>query len=121
MHLLTTPLLYRILSFKASPERTRLIGIILTILFTIVMVVHMVMDEFLLHASSFGLAVYLIATRTFRIIPGQVPDLKVRKTLQQISLFGCCECQKIRVMIFHSLLIVTHHSLLWIRLLYLAD
>ncbi|KAJ5234620.1 uncharacterized protein N7469_003788 [Penicillium citrinum] len=89
MHLLTTPLLYRILSFKASPQRTRLIGIILTILFTIVMVVHMVMDEFLLHASSFGLAVYLIATRTFKIIPGQVPDLKVRKTLRQISLFGC--------------------------------
>lgn len=106
MHLLTTPLLYRILSFKASPQRTRLIGIILTILFTIVMVVHMVMDEFLLHASSFGLAVYLIATRTFKIIPGQVPDLKVRKTLRQISLFGCCKCHIFQMIYVHRKLLI---------------
>lgn len=90
MHLLTTPLLYRILSFQASPERTRLIGIILSTLFTIVMVVHMVMDEFLLHAASFGLAIYLIATRILKIIPGQVPDPKLRKNLRYLSIFGCC-------------------------------
>jgi dihydroceramidase len=90
MHLLTTPLLYRILSFKASPDRARLIGIILSILFTIVMVVHMVMDEFLLHAASFGLAVYLIGSRTPKLIPVQVTDLKLRKALRYLSFFGCC-------------------------------
>jgi dihydroceramidase len=90
MHLLTTPLLYRILSFKASPERTRLVGIILSVLFTIVMVVHVVMDEFLLHAVSFGLAVYMIATRTSKIISQQVPDPCIRKKLRNISFFGIC-------------------------------
>jgi dihydroceramidase len=90
MHLLTTPLLYRILSFKASPDRARLIGIILSVLFTIVMVVHMVMDEFLLHAASFGLAVYLIGSRTPKLIPAQVTDLKLRKALRYLSFFGCC-------------------------------
>ncbi|KAJ5750669.1 alkaline phytoceramidase [Penicillium manginii] len=89
MHLLTTPLLYRILSFKASPDRARLIGIILSVLFTIVMVVHMVMDEFLLHAASFGLAVYLIGSRTPKLIPAQVTDLKLRKALRYLSFFGC--------------------------------
>ncbi|KAJ5580072.1 uncharacterized protein N7459_006057 [Penicillium hispanicum] len=89
MHLLTTPLLYRILTFQASPQRTRLVGIVLLTLFTIVMVVHMVMDEFLLHAVSFGLAVYLIATRTLNIIPQQVPDPAVRKPLRNIAFFGC--------------------------------
>ena len=89
MHLLTTPLLYRILSFQASPERTRMVGIILTLLFTIVMVVHMVMDEFLLHAVTFGMAVYLIATRTLKIIPRQIPDPTTRKNVQSVALFGC--------------------------------
>ncbi|KAJ5455713.1 uncharacterized protein N7458_003977 [Penicillium daleae] len=88
MHLLTTPLLYRILTFKASPERTRLVGIVLSALFTIVMVVHMVMDEFLLHAASFGLAVYMIATRTSKIISQQVPNPYLRKKLRNISFFG---------------------------------
>lgn len=90
MHLLTTPLLYRILTFKASPERTRLVGVILSVLFTIVMVVHMVMDEFLLHAASFGLAVYMIATRTSKLISQQVPDPFLRKKLRNVSFFGVC-------------------------------
>ncbi|GKZ45283.1 hypothetical protein AbraIFM66951_007887 [Aspergillus brasiliensis] len=81
MHLLTTPLLYRILSFQATPQYTKTVGIILSILFTIVMVVHMVMDEFLLHAVAFGSAVYLIATRTLKIIPREIPD--------SVALFGC--------------------------------
>ncbi|EIT75444.1 hypothetical protein AO1008_08330 [Aspergillus oryzae 100-8] len=89
MHLLTTPLLYRILSFQTSPERTRIVGIILSLLFTVVMVVHMVMDEFLLHAVTFGTAVYLIATRTLKIIPRQIPDPVTRKNIQSVALFGC--------------------------------
>ncbi|KAJ5267167.1 hypothetical protein N7478_009975 [Penicillium angulare] len=89
MHLLTTPLLYRILTFQTSPERTRLIGGILLAMFTIVMVVHMVMDEFLLHAVSFGLAVWLIARRTIKMIPDQIPDLLFRKKIQRLSFFGC--------------------------------
>ncbi|KAB8236411.1 hypothetical protein ETB97_010339 [Aspergillus alliaceus] len=89
MHLLTTPLLYRILSFQTTPQHTRTVGIILSLLFTIVMVVHMVMDEFLLHAVTFGMAVYLIATRTLKIIPRQIPDPATRKKVQSIALFGC--------------------------------
>ncbi|KAB8078860.1 alkaline phytoceramidase [Aspergillus leporis] len=89
MHLLTTPLLYRILAFQTSPKRSRVVGITLSFLFTVVMVVHMVMDEFLLHAVTFGMAVYLIATRTLKIIPGQVPDLSTRKDIQNVAFFGC--------------------------------
>lgn len=91
MHLLTTPLLYRILTFQATPERTKITGAILLTLFMIVMVVHMVMDEFLLHAVAFGLAVWLIARRTIRMIPNQVPDLVFRKKLQRLGFFGCCK------------------------------
>jgi dihydroceramidase len=65
------------------------VGITLSFLFTVVMVVHMVMDEFLLHAVTFGMAVYLIATRTLKIIPGQVPDLSTRKDIQNVAFFGC--------------------------------
>ncbi|KAJ5216102.1 uncharacterized protein N7498_002509 [Penicillium cinerascens] len=89
MHLLTTPLLYRILIFQASPQRTKITGIILGTLFTIVMVVHMVMDEFILHAVTFGLAVYLIAARTLKIIPQQVPDPSIRRSIRNIAFFGC--------------------------------
>lgn len=90
MHLLTTPLLYRILIFQASPQRAKLIGAILLTLFTIVMVAHMVMDEFIIHAGAFGLSVYLIGTRTLKIIPQQVPDPAIRGVLRRISFFGCC-------------------------------
>ncbi|PWY78993.1 arylsulfatase [Aspergillus eucalypticola CBS 122712] len=89
MHLLTTPLLYRILSFQATPQYTKTVGIVLSVLFTIVMVVHMVMDEFLLHAVTFGTAVYLIATRTLKIIPREIPDVEDRKRIQNVALFGC--------------------------------
>ncbi|KAJ5125848.1 uncharacterized protein N7443_008892 [Penicillium atrosanguineum] len=89
MHLLTTPLLYRILIFQASPQRTKIIGAILLTLFTIVMVAHMVMDEFIIHAGAFALSVYLIATRTLKIIPQQVPDPAIRGCLRRISFFGC--------------------------------
>ncbi|GCB27680.1 alkaline ceramidase YPC1 [Aspergillus awamori] len=89
MHLLTTPLLYRILSFQATPQYTKTVGIILSVLFTIVMVVHMVMDEFLLHAVTFGAAVCLITTRTLKIIPREIPDVEARKRIQSVALFGC--------------------------------
>lgn len=90
MHFLTTPMVYRLLTFKSSPQRTKLVAVLLTILFTVVMVTHMVMDEFLLHATTFGLAVYLIATRTLKLISLQVPDDRIRKNLRNIALFGCC-------------------------------
>jgi hypothetical protein len=88
MHLLTTPLIYRLLSFKASPEKTRLIGIVLSIMFTVVMVTHMVMDEFLLHATTFGLGIYVIATRVLKIIPQQVKDPATKKKFQNIAVLG---------------------------------
>ncbi|KAL7906108.1 alkaline phytoceramidase [Trichoderma velutinum] len=89
MHLLTTPMVYRLLTFKSSPRRTKIIAVLLTILFTAVMITHMVMDEFLLHATTFGLAVYLIATRTLKLISQQVPDERIMKNLRNIALFGC--------------------------------
>ncbi|GAB1198555.1 hypothetical protein APSETT444_007881 [Aspergillus pseudonomiae] len=49
----------------------------------------MAMDEFLLHAVTFGMAVYLIATRTLKIIPRQIPDPVTRKNIQSVALFGC--------------------------------
>ncbi|PTB39460.1 hypothetical protein M441DRAFT_196782 [Trichoderma asperellum CBS 433.97] len=88
MHLLTTPIVYRLLTFKASPQRTKLVGTILLILFTTVMVTHMVMDEFLLHATTFGLSIYVIATRALKIISQQVSDPVIKKTLRNISLLG---------------------------------
>ncbi|KAL2817679.1 ceramidase [Aspergillus cavernicola] len=88
MHLLTTPLLYRILTFQKSPQHTKLVGSILFTIFTIVMVVHMVMDEFLLHAVSFGAAVLLITTKTMKTIPRQIPDLAIRANVRLISQFG---------------------------------
>ncbi|KAJ5165950.1 hypothetical protein N7492_006246 [Penicillium capsulatum] len=88
MHLLTTPLLYRILTFKASPQRTKIIGIALLASFTVVMVVHMVMDEFLLHAVSFGLGVYMIAARTLKIVAQQVPEPNLQKKIRHIAIFG---------------------------------
>lgn len=90
MHLLTTPLLYRILTFQATPERTRVVGIALFTMFTVVMVVHMVMDEFLLHATTFGLGVYVIASRSLKIVAQQVPDPALRKRLRNLAFFGCC-------------------------------
>lgn len=65
MHFLTTPLLYRLLTFQASPRYTRIVDVVLAIEFTTVMVIHMVMDEFLLHAVTFGIGVYVIATRSY--------------------------------------------------------
>ncbi|OQD74157.1 hypothetical protein PENDEC_c012G03055 [Penicillium decumbens] len=88
MHLLTTPLLYRILTFQASPQRTKIVGVILLTLFTLVMAVHMFMDEFILHAVTFGLAVYLIATRTLKIILQQVSDPSIRRSLRNLTYFG---------------------------------
>lgn len=102
MHLLTTPLVYRLLTFKATPERTKLIGIILTILFTVVMVTHMVMDEFLLHATAFGLAVWVIITKSWKLIPKQVPDLETRKSIQTVSRFGVCTFQFRFLTPFHT-------------------
>lgn len=92
MHLLTTPLIYRLLTFKTSPERTRVIGLVLITLFTIVMVTHMVMDEFLLHATTFGGGVYVIASQVLKIIPEQAPDPYIRKALRNTAILGCCQC-----------------------------
>ena len=91
MHLLTTPLLYRILTFKASPEKTRLVGIVLSVLFVTVMFFHMVLNEFLLHAITFGIAVLTIAVRTSKLLGQQVPDPYMRKKLRNVSIFGICE------------------------------
>lgn len=82
-------MVYRLLTFKSTPQRTKLVAVLLTILFTVVMITHMVMDEFLLHATTFGLSVYIIATRTLKLISQQVPDQRIRKNLQNIGLLGC--------------------------------
>ncbi|KEY70570.1 hypothetical protein S7711_02723 [Stachybotrys chartarum IBT 7711] len=89
MHLLTTPLIYRLLTFRASPRRKRTVGLTLAALFTTVMVVHMAMDEFLLHATAFGAAVYIIATRILAMIPRQAPDPRAQKVLRCVARFGC--------------------------------
>ncbi|KAL4883222.1 ceramidase [Aspergillus karnatakaensis] len=88
MHLLTTPLLYRILTFQQSEQYTKRVGIVLFTLFTIVMVVHMVMDEFILHAVAFGTAVLLITTKTTSTIPKQIPDPEIRSLISKVSRFG---------------------------------
>ncbi|KJZ73100.1 hypothetical protein HIM_07484 [Hirsutella minnesotensis 3608] len=88
MHLLTTPLLHRLLTFNSDPRRARTTGLALLALLAAVMVTHMVLDEFLLHASAFGLAVYLIGNRVLRIIPQQVPDPGVRKKVRNVAIFG---------------------------------
>ncbi|KAJ4309312.1 hypothetical protein N0V84_011570 [Fusarium piperis] len=52
------------------------------------MVTHMVMDEFLLHASTFGLGVYIIASHNLKLIPQQVPDPEIRRTVRNVALVG---------------------------------
>ncbi|OAA39444.1 Ceramidase [Metarhizium rileyi] len=88
MHLLTTPLLYRILTFNKSARFTRAAGVSLSALLAVLMAVHMLMDEFLLHATAFGFAVYMIATRVTRLIPLQVPDPQVRRKIERIARLG---------------------------------
>jgi dihydroceramidase len=90
MHLLITPLLYRILTFKASLQRTYVVGTILSIVFTVVMVVHMVADEFLLHATSFGTEVYLVANRSMAIIRKSL-HTHTKEPLRSLAIFGCGE------------------------------
>jgi dihydroceramidase len=90
MHLLVTPLLYRIFTIQTSPQNTKLIGILFLTEFTVVMVVHMVMNEFLLHAVAFGLGVLLIATQTIKLVSQRVPDPFTRKKFRNIGLFGVC-------------------------------
>lgn len=90
MHLLTTPLLYRLITFQKSEQYTRIMGIILSIMFTVVMVVHMVLDEFLLHAVTFGSSVLLIVIFTIRLIPRQIPDAVIRKHVRNVTRFGIC-------------------------------
>ncbi|GFF35854.1 alkaline ceramidase YPC1 [Aspergillus udagawae] len=90
MHLLVTPLLYRIFTIQTSPQHTKLIGILFLTEFTVVMVVHMVMNEFLLHAVAFGLGVLLIATQTIKLVSQRVPDPFTRKKFRNIGLFGVC-------------------------------
>ena len=91
MHLLTTPLMYRLLTFQASPLRTKVVGSVLGVLFTTVMVTHMVMDEFLLHATTFGLGIYVIASRVLRLIPKRFEDPKTQKTLRTLARLGLGE------------------------------
>ena len=88
MHLLTTPLLYRILSFKASPQTANLLAVGLSVMFATVMVVHMVMDEFLLHAVTFGLQVALIVYYTTKMIPESVPEPVAQWRLKVVARFG---------------------------------
>jgi dihydroceramidase len=91
MHLLTTPLVYRLLTFKASPRRTMLIGMVLLSLFTLVMVTHVFLDEFVLHAVTFASGVLIVANRALKIISQHVLDSQIRQSLRNISLFGCCK------------------------------
>ncbi|RAK75914.1 ceramidase [Aspergillus fijiensis CBS 313.89] len=88
MHLLTTPLVYRVLTFQVNPQWRRLIGIALALEFTTVMVVHMVMDEFLLHAVTFGAGALLIARRTMQIISHQIPNPVIKQKTRNIGRFG---------------------------------
>jgi dihydroceramidase len=88
MHLLTTPLLFRVLTFNKSRQYTRMVAVVLSILFAVVMATHMLMDEFILHAGAFGLAIYLIASRVMKLIPERVPDPQVRANVKRISRFG---------------------------------
>jgi dihydroceramidase len=87
MHLLITPLIYRSLTFKASPQFTMMVGIGVSVMFTIVMVTHMVLDEFLLHATTFGLGVYFIASRSLVIIQ-QSSDAMLRRKLRIVTFLG---------------------------------
>lgn len=115
--MLLTPLLFRLLSFKASPQRTRLLGAALSIIFVAVMVIHMVMDEFLLHATSFGLGVYLLATYSLKTIQ-QIADPQIKATLRNMALFGC---GKLLLTTDHLKASINVCSEFWVRLLCLVN
>ncbi|QPC58122.1 hypothetical protein HYE67_000353 [Fusarium culmorum] len=68
--------------------RTKLVGLALSTLFTAVMITHVVLDEFLLHAISFGLGVLIIARRSLQIISQRTLDLDTRCDLRNISIAG---------------------------------
>lgn len=82
-------------------------GLALLTIFTAVMLTHIIMDEFLLHASTFALAVYLIVSRVLRLISQHVPDALARKRLRRITLFGFCRWSNSCRAPFSSLLIVS--------------
>jgi dihydroceramidase len=88
MHMTTTPLVHRILTFGKSERYTRNTGIILSIAFVLVLVVHASMDEFLLHAASFVAAIHIIRTRTFRLISKGVADPVKKKQLLGMARFA---------------------------------
>lgn len=90
MHLLT-PLLHRLLTLGASPRRARLVGAALLGLLASVMVAHMALDEFVLHACAFGLAVSLIVARLPALVARRVPDPRARRTLGAMTVLGFCE------------------------------
>lgn len=91
MHLTTTPLVYRILTFGKSERYRRNAGIILSIMFVVVIVVHASMDEFLLHAGSFVAAIHVIRTRTFPLIEKRISDPAKKKQLLGMSRFAAGE------------------------------
>ncbi|GAO17317.1 hypothetical protein UVI_02044750 [Ustilaginoidea virens] len=88
MHLLTAPLLYRVLTFQTNPRCAKWTGIGLFALFTLIMVTHMVMDEFLLHAATFAVSVYVIATRMLKLITAQVPDAHIEDRFRKTAALG---------------------------------
>lgn len=87
MHILITPLIYRTLTYKTNPQYTKMAGIGISIMFTIVMVTHMVLDEFLLHATTFGLGAYFIATRPLVLIR-ECDDAVLRKKIRNVIMLG---------------------------------
>jgi len=88
MHMATTPLVHRVMTFGKSERYTRTTGIILSVIFVVVIVVHASMDEFLLHASAFAGSIHIIRTRTFPLIKTRISDPAKRKQLLGMARFA---------------------------------
>ncbi|KAJ9296498.1 hypothetical protein DTO271G3_5196 [Paecilomyces variotii] len=88
MHLTTAPLLHRVLTFGKSQRYTNVLGAIMSVAWLIGFIIHATMDEFLLHAVSFAVSVYIIGIKTSRLLSERVKNPVYRAKAQGMARFG---------------------------------
>lgn len=121
MHLTTAPLLHRVLTFGKSQRYANVLGAIMSVAWLVGFIIHATMDEFLLHAVSFAVSVYIIGIKTSRLLSERVRNPVYRAKAQGMARFGVCKCATAefqrKLFVRSVLMMQTSGCLLWLHCL----
>jgi len=88
MLIATATVLHRVFTFDKSLNVTITSGLVTSLLMTLFITWHCIVDDQVMHPVLFGVMIFVVGVKTRMIIGARVTDREVRKEVRKLATWG---------------------------------